>query len=321
MNNPVHRDPIHRDPIHRNLAHRDPVHDGATDPTVIRHRATGEWWMLYTQRRARLECAGVEWVHGSDIGIAVSADEGRTWTYRGIAEGLTYQPGRMTYWAPEVLAAADGTYHMYVSYLPGVYGTWVGEAHLLHYVSYDLLTWEFRSLLDLGSDRVIDAAVYPLPDGAGWRMWFKDERDQSRIHSADSPDLHSWTRTAAGVTDQPQEGPTVFRLADAYWMVTDNWKGLSVYRSPDLARWTREPYQLLATGAELGHHGMVLEQGGNSAVLWYFTHDADDPAGRRTAVRSARVEVRDDRLTCDPDAPAVPLSAVLTPGLRGGTAG
>ncbi|MFI2432846.1 hypothetical protein [Streptomyces sp. NPDC018693] len=50
------------------LAFRDPPHGGATDPTVIRHRTTGEWWMYYTQRRAGLHRAGVEWVHGTDIG-------------------------------------------------------------------------------------------------------------------------------------------------------------------------------------------------------------------------------------------------------------
>ncbi|MBT2499073.1 hypothetical protein J7E25_08185 [Agromyces sp. ISL-38] len=27
--------------------------DGATDPIVIRHRETGEWWMFTTQRRTR----------------------------------------------------------------------------------------------------------------------------------------------------------------------------------------------------------------------------------------------------------------------------
>ncbi|MBC2906498.1 glycosyl hydrolase [Streptomyces cupreus] len=297
-------------------AYRDPVHDGATDPTLVRHRTTGEWWMFYTQRRAGLKCEGVEWVHGTDIGVAVSTDDCRTWTYRGIARGLEYQPGRMTYWAPEVIADDDGTHHMYVSYLPGVRDDWLGDAHLLHYTSADLLHWEFRSLLDLDSDRVIDATVHPLPDGAGWRMWFKDERDDSRIHTADSPDLYTWTRTAPAATDQPQEGPTVFRLAGEYWMITDNWKGLSVYRSPDLENWTREPYQLLAATPE-GHHAMVVEQGA-SAALWYFTADEDDPAGRRSVVRAARLEVRDGALVCDPDAVAVPLAAGATPWYRGG---
>lgn len=297
-----------------NLVYRDPVHDGATDPTLVRDHASGDWWMFYTQRRPGADCEGVEWVHGTDIGIAASADGGRTWIHRGIAEGLDYEPGRNTYWAPEVIRHED-MYHMYVSYLPGVHADWVGDAHLLHYTSADLIRWEFRSVLDLSSDRVIDGAVHPMPGGTGWRMWFKDERDSSRIHAADSPDLYTWKRSGPAVTDQPQEGPTVFRLAGTYWMVTDNWSGLSVYRSADLTDWTREPYQLLAPH---GHHAMAVEQGESTALLCYFTHVEDDPTGRRSAVRTAHLEVRGDRLTCDPQAPVAALSAGLAPALRGG---
>ncbi|MCU1445737.1 hypothetical protein [Cryobacterium sp.] len=66
---------------------RDPVFDGATDPTVIRNRETGQWWMFYTQRRASVEEPGVAWVHGSRIGVAVS-DTGDSWVYRGVLDGL-----------------------------------------------------------------------------------------------------------------------------------------------------------------------------------------------------------------------------------------
>jgi hypothetical protein len=205
---------------------------------------------------------------------------------------------------------------MYVSYLSGVRADWVGDARILHYTSADLVRWEFGSVLELGSDHVIDAAVHPLPDGSGRRMWFKDERDDSHLHTADSPDLYTWTRQRPAAVDQPQEGPTVFRLADAYWMVTDNWRGLSVYRSTDLTEWTREPYQLLAPH---GHHAMALEQGEDHAVLCYFVPDDGDPTGRRSAVRTARLAVRTGRLTCDPNAPVPPLSAAAAPALRGGT--
>lgn len=304
--------------------YRDPVHDGATDPTLIRHRATGEWWMFYTARRPDLECDGAEWVHGTDIGVATSADGGRSWTYRGTAEGLEFEPGRNTYWAPEVLWH-DGTYHMFVSYLSGVRSDWSGDAQILHYTSQDLAGWDFASVLDLGSERVIDAAVYALP-GGGWRLWFKDERDGSRIHAADSPDLYSWKRLPgpAAAGDQPQEGPSVFRLAGSYWMVTDNWSGLSVYRSHDLDSWSREPYQLLAPH---GHHAMAVEQGDDEALLVYFTHVGDEHdrhAGeeRRSVVRATPLAVRDGRLFCAPDAAAdaafAPLRAELTPPLRGG---
>ncbi|WP_052032356.1 hypothetical protein [Streptomyces viridochromogenes] len=108
-------------------------------------------------------------------------------------------------------------------------------------------------------------------------MWCEDERDHSRIHPADSSDLHAWTRAAPPVTDQPQEGPTAFRPADAYRMMTDNRNGLSVRRSTDLDARSREPYQL-PTAAPEGHHAMAVEQGECTAVLYCFTADGSDPA-------------------------------------------
>src|SRR6516225_7791434 len=77
---------------------RDPVFDGPTDPTLIYNAMTSEWWMFYTARRANVDTEGVAWVHGTDIGIATSRDGGRSWLYRGVAQGLNYEPGRNTYW-------------------------------------------------------------------------------------------------------------------------------------------------------------------------------------------------------------------------------
>ncbi|MDX6313971.1 MAG: hypothetical protein QOF44_3435 [Streptomyces sp.] len=298
---------------------RDPVHDGAADPTLIRHRETGEWWMFYTARRADLTTEGFGWVHGTDIGIATSADGGRTWTYRGIAQGLAHEPGRNTYWAPEILWH-DGTHHMYVSYVSGVPTDWGGEAHILHYTSQDLEHWRFESVLGLGSDRVIDASVWLLP-GGGWRMWFKDETGGSHIHAADSADLYDWRPVGPALDKQAQEGPNVFRHAGSYWMVTDYWSGLLVYRSEDLTDWVRQDEPLLAgrgsrPGDEaIGHHAFALSQG-DDAYLFYFTHPAD---GQRSCVQAAPLTVRDGRLRCERDAAfGLELRADRTPALRGG---
>ena len=54
-----------------NIIFRDPVFDGAADPTVIRRASDGRYFMFYTQRRATLDCSGVEWAHGTKIGVAV----------------------------------------------------------------------------------------------------------------------------------------------------------------------------------------------------------------------------------------------------------
>jgi beta-xylosidase len=190
----------------------DPIFDGASDPTVIYNRDTSEWWMFSTARRANVSTPGVGWVHGSDVGIATSTNGGRSWLYRGTAEGLAFEPGRNTYWAPEVIEDR-GTYHMYVSFVRGVPSVFGGERHILHYRSKDLWNWRLLARLDLSSDRVIDACVWPLPDGRTWRMWFKDEADGSHIYAADSHDLSAWKVMGRAFASGGQEGPNVFRFA------------------------------------------------------------------------------------------------------------
>ncbi|MFD7508569.1 glycosyl hydrolase [Streptomyces sp. NPDC059853] len=300
---------------------RDPVHDGATDPTLIRHRATGDWWMFYTARRAGHEGAGVEWVHGTDIGIAVSTDDGAHWEYRGLARGLDHEAGRNTYWAPEVIWH-DGRYHMYVTYLRGVRADWSGPRHILHYTSADLEHWDFVSVLPLPGDKAIDACVWPLPAeaGGGWRMWFKDEADGSTIHAADSPDLFSWRPIGRALEgDQAHEGPTVLAHAGAYWMLTDYWSGLLVYRSTDLTHWERLPGALL-DGPVPAHHAAALGQGDDAAWLVYFTHPDPDGAPRRSRVEALPLTVTGGRLATGPATTPLRLRADLTAPLRGGTA-
>ena len=53
--------------------YRDPVFDGAADPVIVHTGSYGRWYMLYTNRRANAQgTKGVEWVHGTRIGIAES---------------------------------------------------------------------------------------------------------------------------------------------------------------------------------------------------------------------------------------------------------
>jgi hypothetical protein len=118
----------------------DPILDGAADPTIIHRRGTDELWMFYTVRRAAHEGPGVEWVHGSPIGVAVSTDGGATWAYRGTVAGLDdpADPGLNTHWAPEVIWG-EGEYHMYLSYITGTPDRWPGfPRRIVHFVSLDL---------------------------------------------------------------------------------------------------------------------------------------------------------------------------------------
>ncbi|WP_055523960.1 glycosyl hydrolase [Streptomyces graminilatus] len=293
---------------------RDPVFDGAADPVAVHHRESGEWWLVYTNRRATAPGPGVTWVHGSDLGVASSADGGRTWTYRGTLTGLDTEWGRNTFWAPEIIWH-DGTYHMYVSYIRGVPDSWTGAARIRHYTSPDMLAWTYIGELDLGSDRVIDACVYPLPDG-GWRMWFKDESRSSVTCAADSPDLYHWRPTGVVLDHRGHEGPNVFELGGHYWMIVDEWRGQGVLRSDDLTNWEHQGLILDSPGSRpddgnIGLHADVLVQG-DTAYIFYFTHpgrpahdneDDGTPATRRSSLQVAAARVVDGRLRCDRDEP------------------
>jgi hypothetical protein len=292
---------------------RDPIHDGATDPVVVRHRARDEWWMFYTARRATAPGPGVAWVHGSDVGVAVSTDGGTNWLYRGTVQGLETGPGRDTFWAPEVLWA-EGRYHMFVTHIRGVPDRWEGhDRTILHYVSDDLVGWEPRGACEVGSPRAIDAAVHPLPAG-GYRMWFKDEEHGSHTYCADSADLETWGPARPVITDREHEGPNVFALAGRYWLIVDEWRGLGVYDSDDLDAWHRNGLILNAAGtrpddADHGWHADVVVTS-TAARVFYFTHPERSslpPDGeesyrhRRSSIQVAGLRVVDGRLVCDRD--------------------
>lgn len=292
---------------------RDPVYDGAADPVVIWNREAQEWWMIYTNRRATAEGEEVAWVHGTDLGVASSRDGGASWLYRGILQGLEIEWGRNTFWAPEI-AWHDGLYHMYVSYIQGVPAGWAGHRRdIMHYTSPNLLDWTFCSKLKLSSERVIDACIYALP-GGGFRMWYKDEVNQSHTYAADSQDLYHWEVIGPVLTGRPHEGPNVFRFKGYYWMIVDEWRGQGVFRSSDLDTWERNGLILDKPGEReddggIGLHADVVVLG-ESAYIFYFTHPGRDESGnevgltgsyesRRSSIQAARLDVIDAVLICD----------------------
>lgn len=297
---------------------RDPIYDGAADPAIIRNRRTGEWWIFYTNRRAFSPCLDVEFMHGTDIGIAPSSDGGRTWVYRGTAQGLCYEPGRNTYWAPEIIEH-NGICHMYVSYVQGIVSSWEYPRTILHYTSSDLWNWDFQSELQLSSERVIDACVHPMSDGR-FKMWYKDELHESHTWSAVSEDLDHWTVCGPEITDCPHEGPNVFFFHDLWWMITDTWNGLGVYKSTDAQHWQRCPDILKEPGIRkddgtIANHADVLVYQGH-AYIFYFTHpelkaeERNHPdfswkgrgyEQRRTSLQAAELISQNGILVCDRD--------------------
>lgn len=163
---------------------------------------------------------------------------------------------------------------------------------------------------------MIDASLFRRADG-GWRLFYNDERDHKSIHFADSPDLLAWTERGRAVGDQAGEGPKVFRWHGAYWMITDVWRGLAIYRSDDASTWVRQgggnlleqPGAGPDDGVKGGHADVVVN--GDRAYLFYFTHpgrrgaaaEADGYEQRRSSIQVVELRYANGRLECDRDAP------------------
>ncbi|HEY9342283.1 MAG TPA: family 43 glycosylhydrolase [Hanamia sp.] len=295
--------------------YHDPVYDGAADPVVIWNQKEKKWFMFYTNRRANAQnVTGVTWVHGTRIGIAESAD-GATWKYRDTANINFRLTPEYTHWAPEVIEH-DGIYHMYLTYVPGIFTEWGHPRDIIHLTSKDLLNWDYQGTLPLASDRVIDACVMQKPDGT-WRMWYNNERDKKSIYFADSKDLNNWEDKGKAIGDRGGEGPKVFKWKGKYWMLVDNWAGMSLYYSDDMQQWTKQPERILekpGKGPEdqaIGGHADVVVNG-DRAFVFYFTHPGrtkENPApansvdSRRSLIQVAELEFKDGAISCDRDKP------------------
>jgi hypothetical protein len=296
---------------------RDPVYDGAADPVVIWNPKVKKWWMFYTNRRANVpNLSGVTWVHGTPIGIADSNDGGAKWKYLGTANiKLPDSFGtEATFWAPDVIRGDDGKWQMFLTVVPGIFEDWQHPRQMVQLTSKNLRDWKYLQTLKLSSDRVIDAAVFKMPDGI-WRLWYNNERDKKSIYLAESRDLKSWIEKGKAVADKPGEGPKVFRWQNKYWMIVDLWKGLGVYRSDDAISWSPQAENLLSGAGKglddefQGQHPDVVVSG-ERAFLFYFTHPGRREGApknlaeqRRSAIQVVELHFKDGWLTCERDLP------------------
>lgn len=294
---------------------RDPIYDGATDPTIIYNHEEDCYWMLYTQRRSSAVNIGVSHIHGTLIGVASSKDLVH-WIYRGTLPNLEFEPGTNTFWAPEVIYV-DGTYHMYVSYVRGIPTNWNHERYILHYTSTHLWEFTFESMLNLSSDRVIDACVSEIEPGT-FKMWYKDEVHNSYTYSAISKNLYDWDVIGPEITDVSHEGPNVFTLCDRHFMITDFWNGLGVYESNDFTNWIRKADILNTPGmrkddGQIAHHAdVVVSSNQKEAYIFYFVHPEYNPLQMpkdfemtykeaRTVIQVAQITLGADGLICNRD--------------------
>ncbi len=282
--------------------YRDPPFDAPTDPVICYVAEQRKWFMFYTARRGTATNApGVTWIHGSNIGVAESADGGATWKYRGTADinyGKDKHPDDYTYWAPEVIWF-EGTYHMYVTYVPGIFNDWNHPREIVHLTSKDAVKWETVGKVDLHSDRTIDPCVMQTPSGV-WRMWYKDETRPRPLSYADSPDLYHWEAKGVAVTNFSGEGPKVFDWKGKFWLIADCWRnGMRVWSSDDCLDWK------LQDEALFGSHGDVVVSGGRA---WWFYFGGPQPAAaprrRTTAINVVELSVVDGKLLPgNPDEP------------------
>ena len=271
--------------------------------------------MFYTNRRADLtNLPGVSWVHGTRIGIAESTDSGANLKYAGTVD-LPYGKEDYTHWAPDVFEW-KGAYHMYLSVAPGTFQDWNAPRAIVHLTSPDLHRWKVASRLALGSDRVIDPTVMPLPEG-GFRMWYKNEpAKDGTIYYADSPNLYKWTSEGVALPGVIGEGMKVFRWKGRYWMAVDVWDGIAIYQSDDCLRWVHQTENILKepgtrpTDRGKGQHVDVVVSG-ERAYIFYFVHQGGkDREGHppewehRTFLQVAELKFRDGRITCQRDEPA-----------------
>ena len=292
----------------------DPVYNGAADPVVVWNKKRKKWWMFYTNRRATIkDSTGVKWVHGTRIGIAESRD-GSTWQYVDTAN-INYRPvADYTHWAPEVIEY-NSLYHMYLTYVPGIFNDWNHPRNIIHLTSKDLLDWHYESTLKLANDKVIDPCVFHLPDGS-WRLWYNNERDGKSIYYADSKDLFTWEDKGKAIAARG-EGPIVFHWQNTNWMIVDVWKGMEVYQSDDLLKWKKQSARILekpGLGKDdqaIGGHCDVIVNNGH-AYIFYFTHPGRSKANpapaasveaRRSVIQLADLEYKDGLISCDRDKP------------------
>lgn len=284
--------------------YRDPITGGAADPMVIRKEENGKFYMFYTQRRSNQQVEDVSYCYGTAIGVAESPD-GTHWHYRGTLD-LDFEFGHNTFWAPEIVYDPETKlYHMFVTYIQGVYCHWDGDASIRHYTSNDLFYWDHVGKIQIYSRRIIDPAIAKTPEGI-WRMWYKDECQEAVTCYADSPDLYRWEYRGIAAADCPQEGPNVFTLGGKHWLIADAWQGFAVYSSEDMEHFTRQEGFIMAEGSsrnldnvKAGHADVLVHNG--RGYIYYFVHPftgADHPI---SLIQMAELKVEKGRLVCNRD--------------------
>lgn len=282
-----------------------PIGDSPAHPRLIWNRQEKAWYLFYQQRMKNSLLDGkkdaLSFIFGTDIGIASSSDNGQTWLYRGVPEGLNFEPGRNTFSFPEVLYH-DGIYHLYCTYHTGFPTDIIGPSQIVHYTSKDLWHWKFDDYIKYDDHRKNSMFIYRVPSGK-WRMYYNDNPEylfkSNKFNSImESDDLYHWTYVGRGV-DVEHNSVNVFKLGGKYWQTLDTYTGFAVLKSDDCDNWEEQDYKLFGEvgtrpddGADPHHSGVVVLQ--DKVYLFYYTHCERinvQPIGDHSAEHRCHAEV------------------------------
>lgn len=287
-----------------------PVTDGAACPRVIWNPLEKAWFMFYQPRNKNAvlkEDKALSFCFGTDIGIASSKDNGQTWLYRGIAEGLEFEPGRNSWSFPEV-EYLDGVFHLWCQYDVGWPADFHHTSQIVHYTSKDLWHWEYDKMVKEDDHRKNSMEVYRLPNGK-WRMYYNDN---TVLNMMESDNLYDWKYIGKSVDDL-HNSTNVFKLGGWYWMTIDTYDGFSIWKSKDCLDWEHQNYKIFSgDGVRTGdgshsHHSGVVEMK-DKVYMFYYCHSErtsesgildkihGEPHLRRSVIQVAQITEKDGRL-------------------------
>lgn len=269
----------------------DPVWQGTADPTMLWNPFEQKFYVWYTQRRADLENnKGVEWMHGSQIGIASSKD-GKEWIYEGVCSGEGLDDAAkngFSLWAPSVIYH-NKELHLFVTYVTVVASEWIGDRYIKHYTSKNGREWKYKSTAKLSSGRCIDPCVYKIKKK--WYMVYKDEKNSEQFTwIAESKNLDDWKVLGQIITDVRHEAPYFWEQDGRKMLIVDAWEnGLRVYESKNgINNWKH------ITTFRGGHPG-IFQHKGKSYMVYHAPFDPSND--KRTGLHMKELILKNETVT------------------------
>jgi hypothetical protein len=249
------------------------------------------------------DCNGCFYIY-TDLGLASTPDNGTTWVYRGVMQGLGAPSawgnlsdgmrqngtahGGATWWRPAVVYNPDDRlYHGFFAYLLQSRGesgaTTQQQYHVTHYTSHNLTSWSFVGFLPAGASRY-DTVVFRIKDGRWLLVSAGDHPPTLQSH-----DLVTWEEcNDTALQFATDEGPHVTRWKNTMWM---NWEPRcddtnstrnscekNLLKSTDGGLHWKDQPESLFDGSPLSrryldsgqaHQGPLLPQGDTALVLYF----------------------------------------------------